>query len=438
MLLPMITKSRYLKIIPAICFLMFSSSAAYAGFEWTPPAQTTGVKIQAMPDISATPSLPSKSSEIKTFPLDEDMILEKENGSPSSVPQTLPIDKVEILAEDKMADTEEPVMGFGKDIPLVLAMRQVIPAEYAFIFDPGIDLSMRVNWNGGRPWQTVLEDMIGEAGLGLVISQKKVWVREESFPPVVPEKTEENTPDFAELQQNIPVLSESGLSEEPVDVVLKNKKYEVTEKKAEESYKKVPEEPEIYMPPPTVNKDFNYKEISREHEESYNPSYPRRTPMPIMSGAGESAGVIDKPVRLDSKEGLEQLPVRDVEMKKPIAPSRNIPALHEGRIPEAQITASDKSIDPYEIHFWQAEKGDSLRETLSNWSVQAGIKMIWAAHYDYRLPTPVRMHGTFPDAIKSLLTVYESSPDRPVGRLHQNLPEGPSVLVIESDPLTTQ
>ncbi len=43
------------------------------------------------------------------------------------------------------------------------------------------------------------------------------------------------------------------------------------------------------------------------------------------------------------------------------------------------------------------------------------------------------MHGTFPDAVTTLLTAYNDAAPRPVGKLHPNLPAGPSVLVVQND-----
>ena len=94
--------------------------------------------------------------------------------------------------------------------------------------------------------------------------------------------------------------------------------------------------------------------------------------------------------------------------------------------------APGKVMDPYEIRFWQAEKDSSLHNTLIKWSELAGVTMLWETRYDYHLPATIQMHGTFPDAVTEVLTIYTATKQRPLGRLHPNLPEGPSVLVIEN------
>ena len=58
--------------------------------------------------------------------------------------------------------------------------------------------------------------------------------------------------------------------------------------------------------------------------------------------------------------------------------------------------------------------------------------MLWNSAYDYVLPAPMRLHATFPDAVTQILMGYGAMDPRPVGKLHPNLPHGPSVLVVEN------
>ncbi|HEY8191907.1 MAG TPA: TcpQ domain-containing protein, partial [Alphaproteobacteria bacterium] len=88
--------------------------------------------------------------------------------------------------------------------------------------------------------------------------------------------------------------------------------------------------------------------------------------------------------------------------------------------------------DPFQIFFWQSEKEASLKDTLERWAGMAGVRLYWNAGSDYSIPKEIRMHGTFPDAVTAVLGAYGDSPDRPFGRLHPNLPNGPAVLIIQS------
>ena len=89
-------------------------------------------------------------------------------------------------------------------------------------------------------------------------------------------------------------------------------------------------------------------------------------------------------------------------------------------------------MDPYDVRFWQAEKGDSLKNVLATWSETAGVELYWISTEDYVLPEAVRLHGNYTEALTHVLAAYGDGADRPQGRLHPNLPTGPSVLIIEA------
>ena len=100
---------------------------------------------------------------------------------------------------------------------------------------------------------------------------------------------------------------------------------------------------------------------------------------------------------------------------------------------QPQAKAYAKAMDPYEIRYWQAQKGDSLHQVLEKWSSAAGVQMFWRAPADFNLPTGIDLHGTFTDAVTEVLNAYNEAQMRPLGKLHPNLPDGPSVLVIDSE-----
>jgi len=57
------------------------------------------------------------------------------------------------------------VHGFAKQVPLAVALRQVLPVGYGFSVDPDVDLGVLVSFQGGKPWRDTLKEALDPAGL---------------------------------------------------------------------------------------------------------------------------------------------------------------------------------------------------------------------------------------------------------------------------------
>jgi hypothetical protein len=68
-------------------------------------------------------------------------------------------------------------VGFGRDLPLALAMTQVVPPEYTFSFASDVDAGANVSWKGGKAWNAVLNDMLAQQGLTAAIAGRQVTVQ---------------------------------------------------------------------------------------------------------------------------------------------------------------------------------------------------------------------------------------------------------------------
>lgn len=76
------------------------------------------------------------------------------------------------------APSQEPVLqGFGKDIALVLALRDIVPAGYALSFSNPSDAGKRVSWRGGKVWHDVLNDSLAPLGLTHVMTANAVLIQ---------------------------------------------------------------------------------------------------------------------------------------------------------------------------------------------------------------------------------------------------------------------
>ena len=60
--------------------------------------------------------------------------------------------------------------GFGHDVPLAFAIRQVTPAHVHVVFDQGVNRDALVSWHGGRPWNEVVRTTVTTLGLHVTLS----------------------------------------------------------------------------------------------------------------------------------------------------------------------------------------------------------------------------------------------------------------------------
>lgn len=71
-------------------------------------------------------------------------------------------------------------VGFGRDLPLALALSQVVPPEYSYSFARNVNVGTTVSWQGGKPWNQVLADMLAQSGMAADIEDGQVTIRNAS------------------------------------------------------------------------------------------------------------------------------------------------------------------------------------------------------------------------------------------------------------------
>jgi hypothetical protein len=81
-------------------------------------------------------------------------------------------------------DTPHPVgpqfmvaEGFGDQVPLRFAIRQIVPRTVKVTYGPGADPDAAVDWRGGQRWNWVLYRAVRPLGLRLVMTHMAVEIR---------------------------------------------------------------------------------------------------------------------------------------------------------------------------------------------------------------------------------------------------------------------
>ncbi|MAS88097.1 MAG: hypothetical protein CMH30_09015 [Micavibrio sp.] len=77
---------------------------------------------------------------------------------------------------DAPAGSYAVAVGFGKGMPLPIALSQIVPSDYSLIYAEGVDVSQTVSWEGGKPWNQVLDSMLAPKNLTASIAGKTVQI----------------------------------------------------------------------------------------------------------------------------------------------------------------------------------------------------------------------------------------------------------------------
>lgn len=205
---------------------------AHAGFEWIPPTAAEARPVMAQPNTmsggsSAMVPMPSKPGATVTttqttqtqtltpmpgeqpapaMAAPRGMIVEQrvENTSPNIVwndsqaggrPQVTPVamntsssanaprdlTPEPVIGSSVAGGSSEKVEGFGRDVPLTVATRQMVPQGYVVQYGQGVDPNTTVTWTGGRSWKESLGDALAEKNLKATVIADSVMIE-----PVAP------------------------------------------------------------------------------------------------------------------------------------------------------------------------------------------------------------------------------------------------------------
>lgn len=432
------------------------SAPAYAGFDWTPPpaapavsaSGNAGPAVPAMPadSVDKTELMPipgtSESPVVPTEPAAD----EAANGAPQIARETTAVPVTKAVDELKPQPYAGPFAvseGFGTDIPLALALGQIVPSEFAYSFASNVNPGLKISWDGGKPWNEVLDSALSVHNLRAEIIGSVVMVRTgaaEAAPvnplatPISEERESSFIPhppqDAATMTGPDVVAAEAAVKGEGT---ANNYPRRSARKSFFDSVFTPDEAKGNQAPRPPVDKTVEVingvpeEEIAQASDvaeaASLAPAAPAATmplptdPVPLSVSSGTYANsqkisYADEMIR-DSSSGI--LPERDV--------SQNVVTAPKGPV-----------LDPFQVSLWQAESNRNLRDVLVEWAGKAGVEVIWDSGYDYKLPKSVSLQATFPEAVTKVFGLYGSAEPRPQGKLHPNLPKGPSVLLVENYP----
>ncbi|MFH1158401.1 MAG: TcpQ domain-containing protein [Pseudomonadota bacterium] len=150
--------------------LLTWASPVFAGFEWkapvpVPPPATVSTQPAAAPapnDIQWDKSVPVMPVQ-KVQDVESASIVVTDRAPETAAPITMTDSSPPTAAVSLSA---EIISGFGTELPLEVALQQIIPPAYKVSLAPGVNPAIIVSWKGERPWEQVLTDMLSARNLG--------------------------------------------------------------------------------------------------------------------------------------------------------------------------------------------------------------------------------------------------------------------------------
>lgn len=199
-------------------FMLFGMAPGFAGFEWkgAPQGATPSLSVAPAPLAPAIPMTSPAAPPVAAVPLapvysgtmSDTGIKWNENAPtlapvvppPAPVGAAIPLSPV-VQKPFMMPPASAPVMsdvvtGFGNDLPLYVAIQQVVPSPYKISWNKDVDSSTHVSWTGDRSWKQVLGDMLDKVGLAYDLFEESVTIkRSDKAPPSMAEDKVSAIPD---------------------------------------------------------------------------------------------------------------------------------------------------------------------------------------------------------------------------------------------------
>jgi len=374
-----------------------------AGFQFTPPVKQEKPQIQMMGNSEGLlPLISNEDNDAPAMPA-----VPKPPIATTPVIKTLPPQpamtaRPSPIVENQPTSDYEMAVGFGSDLPLVSALRQVIPSQYTYVMDDDIGLGQTVSWNGGQEWPVVLNDMLDPLNLSSAVDGNIVKITQASLPEVTPT----STPNPAS-RAPIPMVTTPQMTVTPEPII-------PPETAA------ILENPVLKQQKPNIawNDPAPAQVEKNVVAEMQKPSQP-----PVNIVKSQMMEINDAPVIVSEIEAIDtgalppmtQSPNVDFEPIQPAIQAQKIDAVKEA------ITTQ-----------WTAESGQTLKNVLEAWANLAGVDLFWSTDYNYTLLSDVKLRGSFENVVTQLLDGFAQAMPKPKGRLHPNLPNGPAVLIVET------
>ncbi len=440
------------------------------------PVEIRTITLDYKDEPAAADPLPTP---VKTEPMEEKSAQAEPAEEARSVPATslvlnpyplegkdsLPIEEEEAVEEQppvQIEATEEGakhdiIEGFGKDMPIALALGQIVPPEYAYSFGDNVNPGARISWEGGKSWDEVLNDALAPLDMEASIHDKKIVIKNNNVQAFMPKMSDvapatrqiDSKPDPQAEFAKTPEESMGALLEKKIirdnsvsstaqheSVVLDKNNIENDNYGNEDNSALVEnlmrpldsyEENEIAVTYSDIDEaertEFKPEIILNEQEraeEEYAKKLGESSPFDDTEEAMEILPIEDVPDISDTKDAsdlpyplpldeeemnltdmeIEEVNASDVEDSAALPSNEEIEASLMEEPPSSY--SSFRETPSNKIRIWEAKRNSNLQKILEEWSAKEGVLLIWDTTEKYVLDYDVFISGTFQNAIDIL------------------------------------
>ena len=458
-------------LLSGVAIIAFAATA-HAGFEWkgplgAPPAAAPEAPVDTQPNDDLTPvtswekpadapaamPAPVTAAPVKMSPSAVDEMPAPVTAAPASTwtPPGNDVAAAPVVSEP----AGDVLTGFGSDVPLVIALQQIVPPGYQYSFAAGVNPGVSVSWEGGKSWQQVLADTLAAHGLGYRLQNNAVVIgnyasdmpaqqaaaapeASDSSLGMTPVPQEDTAPvSIAAPAQDASVPAETAsapvqstvISEKPV-TIHREKRSSLLERLGWTTGTKEEKRENVAVPSETAGATTAPAWTpAPETERAPAPANDTVAPAAPAAPNASDAGMSSDPVPMEessSSNEPQQLAAATPYSRSAADAAMSSSATEVGATTATPVAATGN---------WSGTKGQTLRDVLKTWSDKAGVELYWSIDYDYRLSDNVSTSGSYDQAVGGLLDKFATVRPQPYGQLHQSA-SGPRVLVVKSYDLT--
>lgn len=347
--------------------------------------------------------------------LPEERVSVPDAPAPTATPavSAAPAPANNIPAEAPSAPAFAVIEGFGNDMPLALALKEIVPDGYAYSFGIGVDPGALVSWSGGKPWTEVVKDMVAPLGLNADINGNVIAVRSgkqsaNTAPSGVEPasgKQEEMSVDMNTIRRQIINDPGNAPAKQPPETLDMIKELGLKPEKTAET---TPDNKPAGSPQPLLPPETNAAEA------------PVKTEAQSME-AGEKRALLEAEPTTVPVQIIDTTSAKSDEMEVAVLEVKDVSATKD--------TAKQTAL-------WEAQKGDSLKRTLDEWSKQANYQVVWESSHDFTIDADILVTGDLQRALKTVFEQGLRSAQPPTMTFIEKSDNGQSGKIVIQDGVT--